>query len=258
MNISLIDYTTDAKELLILSKNTRHLSNPRRFSEIKKMTDEEKDEELQYVFNTISSSWEFVNYVFLFQNVTRAFTHQMVRHRVGFSYAQQSLRVFPAANFAYLVPDGVEGDQFQNAIYESTMSSIQDGYNLLLGKDASIQDARGVLPTNICTNILVGCNLRSLSAMMETRLCIRTQGEFQQVALHAKSLVEAVHPWANQVLLPSCVFKGLCLYPRFAGCPLKNKYKHLQTIDEKTAIDVCCDWEILMDKGFSTQPIQST
>ena len=210
MNISLIDYTKNARELLILSKNTRHLSNPRRFEEILDMSERQKEEELQYVFNTISSSWEFVNYTFLLQDVTRAFTHQLVRHRVGYSFAQQSMRVFPATAFSYLIPDGIEADQFQSALYNNAMMNTQESYNLLLDKGAVIQDARGVLPTNICTNILVGCNLRSLSAMMETRLCIRTQGEFQQVALQMKVLTEEVHPWARKVLLPSCVMKGVC------------------------------------------------
>lgn len=256
MNISLVSYTQNARELLILSKNTRHLSNPQRFEEILDMSERQKEEELQYVFNTISSSWEFINYAFLLQDVTRAFTHQLVRHRVGFSFAQQSMRVFPATTFSYLVPDGIEGDQFQRALYDNAMGNIQDSYNLLLEKDASIQDARGVLPTNICTNILVGCNLRSLSSLMEVRLCIRTQGEFQQAALNMKRLVEEVHPWARHVLLPSCVMKGACLYPRFSGCPLKNKYEHLQPVSLGTFSEVQGDWSTLMEKSYSPQPKQ--
>ena len=44
------------------------------------MSDEQKEEELKYVFGTIGSSWEFVDYIFLITDVSRAFTHQAVRH----------------------------------------------------------------------------------------------------------------------------------------------------------------------------------
>lgn len=256
LKITLINYTQNAREILILSKNTRHLSNPRRFEEILDMTERQKAEELEYIFSTISSSWEFVNYTFLFQDVTRAFTHQLVRHRVGFSFAQQSMRVFPATGFSFYTPDNIMNDHYQNALFTNCMGSTQEFYNLLLDKGASIQDARGVLPTNICTNILVGCNLRSLSNLMETRLCVRAQGEFQQAALQMRSLVEQVHPWASQVLLPSCVMKGVCLFPRFAGCPLKNKYDHLKQVDLDLTGRVYNDWCTLMDKGYSPQPEQ--
>lgn len=257
MRVTLIDYTKNAREILILSKNTRHLSSPRRFEEILDMTERQKGEELEYVFNTISSSWEFVNYTFLLQDVTRAFTHQLVRHRVGFSFAQQSMRVFPATGFAYYIPDGIQNDEYQSALYTNCMGDIQEFYNLLLGKGASIQDARGVLPTNICTNILVGCNLRSLSELMCSRLCVRAQGEFQKAALEMKKLVQKVHHWAERVLLPNCLVKETCLFPRFAGCPLKNKYDHLKPVDNIKQSQVFEDWCTLMEKGYSPQPEQS-
>ena len=256
MNIQLIDYTKNAAELLILSKNTRHLSQPNRFSDIIKMTNEEKESELHYVFGTIGSSLEFVNYVFLIQDVTRALTHQLVRHRVGTSFAQQSLRVSDASGFSYFIPDEIEEDQYQLAIYNSTMGTIQEEYRLLLQKGADVQDARGVLPTNICTNILLGINLRALSTLMETRLCVRAQGEFQQAALFMKDHVESVHPWAERVLLPSCVSKLYCPFKNFHECPIKNSNYHL-TPDDSTTGKILNDWESVMKHRYSPQPKQS-
>ena len=255
MNISLINYTQHAKELLIFSKNTRHLTNTITFADIKRLTDEEKDEQIGYVFSTIGSSLEFVNYTFLLQDVTRALTHQLVRHRVGTSFAQQSLRVAPADNFSYLIPDNIEENMFTLAIYNSTMGTIQENYNLMLEKGADIQDARGVLPTNICTNILMGINLRAFSTMMETRLCVRAQGEFQEAAMNMRELLLEIHPWAEPVLYPPCVSKGLCQFPRFK-CPLKSKYDHLKPIDERITAQVSEDWAGLMRAGYSPQPIQ--
>ena len=255
MNVSLIGYTQNAKELLILTKNTRHLSGETRFEEVLDMTERRKDEELSYIFSTISSSWEFVNYTFLLQDVTRSFTHQLVRHRVGFSFAQQSLRVFPAESFKYFIPDKLEKEKFQLAIYDATMSQTQENYNLMLEHGVNVQDARGVLPMNICTNIIVGANLRSLSNLMETRLCVRAQGEFQMAAMLMRNLVVDVHPWAEKVLAPLCVTKGTCMFPRY-DCVLKGKYKHLNRIDDETSNEVKQGWLRLMESKYSPQPEQ--
>ena len=258
MHITLINYTQNARELLISSKNTRHLSNIANFDDIMRMSDDDKNKEIQYVFSTIASSWEFVNYVFLLQDVTRAFTHQLCRHRVGTSFAQESLRVSPQESFSYLIPDGIEDDGFQLRLYETAMDNIQESYNLLLGKGADVQDARGVLPTNICTNILLGINLRALALLMETRLCVRAQGEFQQAALWMRDLVLEVHPWIPyRVLMPACISKGVCQFPRFTGCILKNKYLHLGQTKDDLNKEVVGDWEKLIEKGYSPQPKQS-
>ena len=255
MEVSLINFTKNARELLIFTKNTRHLSGESRFEDVLDMTERAKNEELDYVFNTISSSWEFVNYTFLLQDVTRSMTHQTVRHR-HMSFAQQSLRVFPAESFKYFIPDKLEKEKFQLAIYDATMSQTQENYNLMLEHGVNVQDARGVLPMNICTNIIVGANLRSLSSLMETRLCVRAQGEFQMAAMLMRNLVVDVHPWAEKVLAPLCVTKGTCMFPRFTGCPLKNKYEHLQPTNDYLTGRVKSDWKVLMDKQFSPQPEQ--
>jgi len=257
MKISLIQITENAKELLIFSKNTRHLSSNVSFEDVLKMTDEEKDEAIEYVFGTIGSALEFVNYTFLIQDVTRSYTHQLVRHRVGTSFAQQSLRVAPADSFSYLIPDKIEEDHFQLALYQTTMANIQEGYNLLLGKGADTQDARGVLPTNICTNILLGINLRALALLMETRLCVRAQGEFQQAAMIMRELVLEEHPWAEPVMYPTCIAKSICQFPRFTECPLKNKYEHLSQVEPVLRKKVAHDWERLMEHNYSPQPKQS-
>lgn len=258
MNISLINNTTHAKEILIFSKNTRHLTNMANFNDVLELSDKKKDEEINYVFSTIGSALEFVDYTFLLQDVSRAFTHQLVRTRVGVSYAQQSLRVAPQENFTYFIPDELEKDQYMLAIFDSTMSGIQEGYNLMTNRGVATQDARGVLPTNICTNILMKINLRALSLLMETRLCVRAQGEFQQAALFMRDLVYGIHHWIpNNVLVPHCISKERCAYPRFDKCVLKNKYEHLNPIDTVEAEKVKIDWNKLMEAKYSPAPEQS-
>jgi flavin-dependent thymidylate synthase len=148
----------------------------------------------------------------MIEGVTRAFTHQLVRHRVGVSFAQQAQRVVNVSDsFDYLATGSVE----DSLVYHTTMGEIQRGYAKLIEAGAHPQDARGVLPTNIKTNILMKINLRSLSGLLGIRLCVKAQGEFQEEVLK-------IHPWAERVLQVHCVQTGSCAFPGYKECPVKE------------------------------------
>ena len=77
------------------------------------------------------------------------------------------------------------------------MATIDALYQELRASGAEIQDARGVLPSNMRTHIIAKFNLRTLSEMAKNRLCTRTQGEYQNVFRAMVASVLEVHPWAN-------------------------------------------------------------
>jgi thymidylate synthase ThyX len=104
MEIKLINYTTDALELLLYTKNTR-LQGQMSLKDIKDMPKDWKYEQLSYMRDTIKSSWEFVDYTFEINGVSRAFTHQLVRSRQG-SYAQESHRSGDLSDHKWVSPDG--------------------------------------------------------------------------------------------------------------------------------------------------------
>lgn len=221
MKISLINYTENAKELLIFSKNTRLNMSSSGFDEILNKTEEEKNKELEYVFGTIRSSLEFVDYVFMIEGVTRAFTHQLVRHRVGVSFAQQSMRTVDMGEFDYLASGGT----INNKIYSDAMDGIKENYKKLIESGVKPEDARGLLPTNILTNILMKINLRALSDLMNVRLCLRVQEEFRNVMEEVKKETAKVHPWAEELLQLCCKKKdGYCMFKRY---PCKYKEENL-------------------------------
>lgn len=217
MKVELVSYTDKAKELLIFSKKTRITMSGKAFADVLSMPDYKKDKELEYVFGTIGSSWEFVDYTFLITGVTRAFTHQLVRHRVGVSFAQQAQRVVDMSEFEYLATGACEYD----ADYHFVMNRIKEGYARMIERGINAQDARGILPTNILTNILMKVNLRSLSGMLNVRLCFKAQGEFQHVAREMQKAALEVHPWAEPVLQAHCCQHGNCLFPNFKECPIR-------------------------------------
>lgn len=214
MKVTLIDYTKDAREILIFSKKTRLNMSASAFGDIMLLPEEEKERELKYVFGTIRSSLEFVDYTIMIEGVTRAFTHQLVRHRAGVSFAQQSMRTADVSDFEYLATGSCKG----NILYHSTMKKISETYKSLIEVGVKPEDARGILPTNILTNILMKINLRALSDMMSSRLCSRAQGEFRDVMSEIRSEVVSVHRWADSLLACYCDDKGLCFYKNGKGC----------------------------------------
>lgn len=202
MEVKLINYTPNARELLIFTKSTRLEMTPGLWDEIVAWPEEKKAEELAYMARTIPSSWEFVNYAFLITGVTRAFTHQFIRTRHG-SYAQQTMRMVNMSNFKVLVPPSIEDNPGRKAVYEHACEVIGTHYNELINDNCPAEDARGLLPTNILTNICASFNLRTLSELCKSRTGGRTQDEYRIVMNAMADEVLAVHPWAHQFLFPA-------------------------------------------------------
>ena len=202
--VTLIDYTGNgtpnparhAANLLVFTKQTRLNMTPGLMSEIEAWEWEKIEAELQYMANTIPSSWEFLEYKFLLNDVTRAFTHQLVRTRTG-SYAQQTMRVLDVSGWDYATGPTIAEDADRTSVYRGTMASIADAYDALIEDGAAIEDARGVLPTNIHTNIVVKFDLRTLTDTARKRASGRTQGEYRAVMEGMKAEVLAVHPWTE-------------------------------------------------------------
>jgi len=203
MNVDLTYYNPFAAEIMIWTKQTRLELKPSLLHEIAKWPEAKKLEELQYMAKTIPSSWEFSDYIFCVNDVSRACTHQIVRTRTG-SFAQQSMRVTRQDQFQYVMPLRFdrEGDQAHGSIFKEAMEDAQMHYNKLLDYGAPIEDARGVLPTNICTNIICKYNLRTLSELARSRAGGRTQDEYRAVVRCMTEKVLAVQPWAAYFLFP--------------------------------------------------------
>lgn len=205
MKVSLIDCTgwnspdpaDRAANLLIFTKNTRLTMSPGTMKEIEGWTNERKMAELEYMANTIPSSWEFVDYTFLIEGVTRAFTHQLVRTRTA-SFAQQTMRVLDVSEgpgWEFLTGPTIREELERVMPYVKAMDGIAAAYKEQIALGSSVEDARGLLPTNILTNIVMKCNMRTLVEMVRKRSSPRTQGEYRDVLDALKGQALAVHPW---------------------------------------------------------------
>lgn len=203
-SVSLLDYTGAgsldpadyAACLLIFTKNTRLEMSPSGMHEIRNWTFEEKEAALSYMAGTIPSSHEFVHYTWMVSGVTRGFTHQFVRSR-SFSFAQQTMRVLRMAGWQYGTGPTIENSPSAKAVYDDAMSDIANSYEELILNGAAIEDARGVLPTNILTNIVASCSLRAFVELVQKRSSPRVQGEYRAVLELMKQEVLKVHPWVE-------------------------------------------------------------
>lgn len=209
MQIELIDYTGAghpdpdyAAKLLVYTKNTRLEQGEETRNKIASMSQEELADQLDYIANTIRSSWEFIDYTFEIRGVTRAFTHQFVRTRTG-SYAQQTHRGLDLSKgFDHVIPDALKGQPEWEDKWDELMDRISEFYSDVTASGFSPQDARAALPTNVSTNIIAKFNLRTMADLVGKRKNLRAQGEYGRVALAMAEHIERVHPWASSFLSP--------------------------------------------------------
>lgn len=199
MKVTLISHTQEAENILLFTKATRLTMSPGLLDEIRSKSQEEKMKELEYMANTIPSSHEFCDYTFLVEGVSRAYTHQQVRTRAA-SYAQQTMRVLNMGEFDYVMTDGNKNNAGAMVLIEECLDVIKHTYNRLVDLGQAPEDARGILPTNIATNIVCKFNLRTFVDLAKSRTGGRTQGEYQKVINAMVDEVLRVHPWAEKFL----------------------------------------------------------
>lgn len=209
MNIKIIDWTGKsnpdlnyAARLLVYTKNTRLEQGAGTRAKVSMMSKDDLMKELSYISKTIRSSWEFVDFTFEIKGVTRAFTHQLVRTRAGVSFAQQAQRVVDMSDFDSLMPDTIQRSSKASARWVEAIETIRHSYETSIKQGIPAQDARGILPTNVLTNIIMKINLRALADMVGKRENLRAQGEYADVVRGISELVRSVMPWTDMFLYP--------------------------------------------------------
>lgn len=139
------------------------------------------------------SVWEHNVFTFGIEGVSRALSHQLVRHRIA-SYDQQSQRYVNSSQFEYVVPHTVERNEEANALFENTMKDLQVAYDKLVELGMPKEDARFVLPNACATRLICSMNVRSLMHFFALRLCTRAQWEIRELAQKMWKLCQEVSP----------------------------------------------------------------
>jgi thymidylate synthase (FAD) len=178
------------------------------------------------------SPLEHVKFTFAIEGVSRALTHQLVRHRIA-SFSQQSQRYVKETKFDYVVPPSIAEDEELKKEFVSTMELIQSSYNKLLeqftlkgrvGARAN-QDVRFVLPQAAETKIVVTMNCRELIHFFHQRCCARAQWEIKRLADQMLEICRQKLPEVFGQTAAKCDFLGYCPEGKDFGCgrlPLKE------------------------------------
>lgn len=178
-----------------------------------------------------TSPLEQVVFEFAISGVSRAFSHQFVRHRVGISFEQQSQRyvTYRDGTYPYVTPESIRKAGLE-ADYERHLAEAGALYARMVEAGVPAEDARFLLPNAAATNFKVTVNLQSLLHICDLRLCTRAQWEFRKVAALMRAEVLKVEPMLGRMLQPKCgeLRLGYCDEERKAweACPIGRVRPH--------------------------------
>ena len=138
---------------------------------------------------------EHASATFRVTGVSRAFTHQLVRHRL-MSISQQSQRYVPEDSFEYVTPPAIAANPVAAELYQAHMIRVRDMYQTL--RDLSIlkEDARFVLPNACESEIVFTANFREYRHVFEVRIDPAAQWEIQMVC---RSMLDQLYTLAPSV-----------------------------------------------------------
>ena len=213
---------------------------------------------------------EHVYFTFAIEGISRACSHQLVRHRAGIVFSQQSQRYVEIKEDYQSVGDDGTITNENNYLERTDLVSILDKYfiwdhnnyaqfhSLLQAlycylyqvQEMNIkpEDARQVLPNATKTNITMSINYRELIHVCNLRLCTRAQLEIRQLFQAIKKEVEKADERLASLLVPSCEIHGMCFEDKCCGRKpkvdeFKGAYKLLEADDTILSNE---DWEQLM------------
>ena len=172
------------------------------------------EERIRNVLKTIMkgghfSTLEHASYTFAIDGVSRALTHQLVRHRLA-SFNQQSQRYVKFADgLETIKPESIAANEEANRLFDEMIAKTVEAYQAFLDAGIPAEDARYILPNAAETKIVVTMNIRELLHFFSLRCCNRAQWEIRDLAWRMLDLVRPTAPFIFADAGPGCV-RGAC------------------------------------------------
>ena len=126
------------------------------------------------------SVFEHISFTFAIEGISRACSHQLVRHRL-FSFTQQSQRYVKESNFPYIVPKTIKQNEEAYPKFLNAIDIISRTYKEL-AKTVPFEDARFILPNATETKVVATANARELMHFFKLRLDKTAQWEIRNIA----------------------------------------------------------------------------
>lgn len=209
MRVGLISYTQDPERTVAAAIRLCYSASD--INEIRESIDDAEAARLIRKVLELGhlSVLEHASFSFAIDGISRACSHQLVRHRLA-SFSQQSQRYVKMRAFQFITPPSVQGNADAAQRFNRVMRALQAQYDALLGEGIPTEDARYVLPNAAETRVLMTANARSLLNFFELRLCTRAQWEIRELAGLMLERVKAVAPSIFSAVGPTCETKGYC------------------------------------------------
>lgn len=130
---------------------------------------------------------------FRLTGVSRALTHQLVRHRLC-SYTQQSQRYVDERNFNYVEPELIRNNPKAHSLFIEFIDQAKKAYLELQKLGIKNEDARFVLPNAVESQIVVTANFREWRHIIELRGNPDAQWEIRKVAIEVLKILKDYAP----------------------------------------------------------------
>lgn len=209
MNVELLYHTPDPERAVATA--ARLCYAPIGASELMESLSEER---IHKVLGTIMtgghfSTLEHASYTFAIDGVSRALTHQLVRHRLA-SFNQQSQRYVKFTDgLETIKPDTIAANEECNRLFDEMIEKTVEAYQAFVAAGIPAEDARYILPNAAETKIVVTMNIRELMHFFSLRCCNRAQWEIRELAWKMLELVRPTAPFIFATAGPGCV-RGAC------------------------------------------------
>ena len=187
MQIELLAITPAAEKLIEAAGRTCYMSFD------KKSAGSEKKFIQGLVKAGHTSVLEHAYVTFQIKGVSRAFTHQLVRHRLC-AFSQQSQRYVNEKNFSYVTPEKIQKNSEAKKIYDNFLENVRDVYKELQTLNIPNEDARYVLPNAVCSEIVFSTNFRELRHIFEVRGSKRAQWEIREICIEMLKIMKEKAP----------------------------------------------------------------
>ncbi len=214
LQVTLLQHTPDPDRAVAIAGRLCYA--PVSAAELKQeMTDEDVAKLVRILVRSgHHSALEHASFTFAVDGVSRACTHQLVRHRVA-SYNQQSQRyVNFGAGDSFVVPPTIAADAEAKRVFLEAMEHARAAYDRLVelglaqgrGKESVQEDARFVLPNAAETKIVVTMNARELRHFLYVRCCNRAQWEIRDLAWTMRGMLKGIAPNLFDGTGPGCLY----------------------------------------------------
>ena len=176
MKVELLSITLNAEKKIEQAGRTAYLSFK------KKRKGSEKEFIKMLIKSGHLSVLEHGYATFRITGCSRAFTHQLVRHRLC-SYTQQSQRYVDEANFNFVEPESIKNIKKAHSIFINFLKKAKEVYTELQGLGIKNEDARFVLPNAVESEIVVTANFREWRHIIGLRGGADAQWEIRKVII---------------------------------------------------------------------------